>query len=134
MKHQGQTQALTRPDPQPADTEGTAITALADALAHGGLPGDGALANALEQAAAEPAGTARQASAQQALSLAGVLLGGGGITEGQYQDVASVLQPTGATTTTTTPTTTVPTQPFQTPFSQGDGHDHDRGDGGGDPG
>ena len=131
-KHHGRTQALTRPDPQPSDSEGSAIAALATALANGGLPGDGALGAALEETAAEPPGTARQAAAQQALSLAGVLLGGGGISPGQYQDVANVLHTTGATTTTTTDP--VPTQPFQTPFSQGHGHDHDRGYGGGDPG
>jgi serine/threonine protein kinase len=131
-KHHGQTQALTRPDPKPTDSEGSAISALATALANGGLRGDGALASALEETAAEPPGTDRAASAQQALSLAGVLLGGGGITLGQYQDVANVLQATGATTTTTTGA--VPTQPFEAPFSQGHGHDHDRGYGGGDPG
>ena len=123
------TQALTRPDPQPTDTEGSAITALATSLADGGLPGDGALASALQETAAQAPGPARQASAQQALSLAGVLLDGGGITSGQYQDVVNVLQPTGATTTTTTTTTTVtaPSQPFQTPIFGGHGHGHDRG-------
>jgi eukaryotic-like serine/threonine-protein kinase len=127
------TQALTRPAPKPPDTEGSAITALATALAGGGLPGDGALASVLQETAAAAPGAARQASAQQALSLAGVLLGGGAITPGQYQDVANVLQPTGATTTTTTTSTvTVPTQPFQTPSFQGHGHDHERKyDGGG---
>jgi hypothetical protein len=128
-KH-GRTQALTRPDPKPTDTEGSAITALATTLANGGLPGDGALASALQETAAERPGAARQASAQQALSLAGVLLDGGGITAAQYQDVSNVLQATGATTTTTT-TVTPPTQPFQTPLSEGHGHDHDRGYGGG---
>ncbi len=123
--HDGRTQALTRPDTKPTDTEGSAITALATALANGGLPGDGALASALKETAAEPAGTARQASAQQALSLAGVLLGAGGITPGQYQDVANVLHPTGATTTTTV---TVPTQ---MPFFHGHGHPHGEGYGGG---
>jgi hypothetical protein len=130
-KHHGRTQALTRPLPKPTDTEGSAITALAAALASGGLPGDGALASALQETAAEPPGTARQASAQQALALAGVLLDGGGITSGQYQDVANVLQPTGAPTTTTV---TVPTQPLQMPFFGGHGHGHDRGGGGGGQG
>ena len=127
-KHDVRTQALARPDPKPSDSEGSAITALATTLADGGLPGDGALASALQETAAEPPGADRQAAAQQALSLAGVLLGGGGITSGQYQDVANVLQPTGATTTTTT--VTVPTEPLQTPFFQGHGHDHDRRYGG----
>jgi serine/threonine protein kinase len=123
--HDGRTQALTRPDTKPTDTEGPAITALATALANGGLPGDDTLAGALRETAAEPAGTARQASARQALSLAGVLLGAGGITPGQYQDVANVLHPTGTTTTTTV---TVPTQ---LPFFHGHGHHHGEGYGGG---
>jgi hypothetical protein len=125
------TQALTRPDPKPTDTEGSAITALATALANGGLPGDGPLASALQETAAQPPGPARQLAAQQALSLAGLLLGGGGITSGQYRDVSNVLQPTGATTTTTTTTATPPTQPFQTPFFQGHGHHQAPGYGGG---
>jgi hypothetical protein len=128
------TQALRRPDPKPTDTEGSAIRTLATALANGGLPGDGALASALQETAAQPIGAARQASAQQALSLAGVLLGGGGITSGQYQDVSSVLLPTGATTPATTTTAAPPTQPFQTPFFQGHGHHHEQGYGGGDRG
>ena len=84
-----------------------------------------------QETAAQPPGPARQLAAQQALSLAGLLLGGGGITSGQYQDVSNVLQPTGATTTTTTTTATPPTQPFQTPFFQGHGHHHAPGYGGG---
>jgi hypothetical protein len=123
-KHHARTQALTRPDRQPTDTEGSAITALATSVGGGGLPGDGALASALQETAAQAPGPARQASAQQALSLAGVLLDGGGISSGQYQDVVNVLQPTGATTTTTT---TAPSQPFQTPIFGGHGHGHDRG-------
>jgi eukaryotic-like serine/threonine-protein kinase len=128
-KHHVRTQALTRPDPPPTDTERSAITALATSLADGGQPGDGALAGALQQTAAQAPGPARQASAQQALSLAGVLLDGGGITSGQYQEVVNVLQPTGATTTTTTTTTTVtaPSPPLQTPIFGGHGHGHDRG-------
>ena len=128
-KHHVRTQAVTRPAPQPADTEGSAITALATSLADGGLPGDGPLASALQQTAAQAPGPARQASAQQALSLAGVLLDGGGISSAQYQDAVNVLQPTGATTTTTTTSTTVPAppQPFQTPIFGGHGHGHDRG-------
>jgi serine/threonine-protein kinase len=123
-KHHARTQALTRPDRQPIDTEGSAITALATSLGDGGLPGDGALASALQETAAQAPGAARQASAQQALSLAGVLLDGGGISPGQYQDVVNVLQPTGATTTTTT---NAPSRPFQTPIFGGHGHGHDRG-------
>jgi hypothetical protein len=128
-KHHVRTQAVTRPAPQPPDTEGSAITALATSLADGGLPGDGPLASALQQTAAQAPGPARQASAQRALSLAGVLLDGGGISSAQYQDAVDVLQPTGATTTTTTTSTTVPAppQPFQTPIFGGHGHGHDRG-------
>jgi serine/threonine-protein kinase len=121
-QHLVHTQALTRPDPSPADTEGTAIATLAAALADGGLPGDGTLASALRQAASAAPGSARQASARLALALAGVLLDAGGITPGQYQDVVNVLRPTGAT-----PTTTAPAAPFLTPIigGQGRGRWHD---------
>ena len=44
----------------------------------------------------------RQASAEQALSLAQVLVNGNGITAEQYQDVVSTLEATGATVPTTT--------------------------------
>jgi hypothetical protein len=133
------TQALTRKAPKKTDAEAAALTALAATLANGGLPGDGALASALQQAAAQSPGAARQSAAQQALSLAGVLLDGGGITSGQYQDVVNVLQAAGATvpTTTTTTTTTIvaaPTLPVRTPFFPGHGHGHDRAYGGGDQG
>jgi eukaryotic-like serine/threonine-protein kinase len=124
-----QTQALTSPSTTPTtDAESSAISALATSLANGGLPGDGALASALQSTAALPAGADRQSSAQQALSLAGVLLDGGGITSGQYQDVLNVLEPTGATVTTTP--TTDPSQPFQSPFFGGHDHAHGRDDSG----
>jgi len=140
VTHHGRTQAVTRQAPKETDAEAAALTVLAAALADGGLPGDGALASALQQTAAQPQGAGRQSAAQQALSLAGVLLGGGGITSGQYQDVVNVLQaagatvPTTTTTTTTTTTVTVPTQHVRTPFFPGHGHGHDRGYGGGDQG
>jgi len=124
------TQAVTRPNPTPTtDAVSSAITSLATTLANGGLPGDGVLAGALQATAAQPPGADQQSSAQQALSLAQVLLDGGGITPGQYQDVVNVLQPTGATVTTTV---TVPPQRFQVPFFHG--HGHDRGDGAGGQG
>jgi len=127
-----QTQALTHSTTTPTtDAEVSAISALATSLANGGSPGDGALASALQATAAEPPGTDRESSAQGALSLAGLLLDGGGITSGQYQDVVTVLQPTGATVTTTT-STTAPTQQFQVPFFHG--HGHGQGDGGGGQG
>jgi serine/threonine-protein kinase len=127
-----QTQVLTRPSTTPTtDAESSAISALATSLANGGFRGDGALASALQATAAEPPGTGRESSAQGTLALAGVLLDGGGITSGQYQDVVTVLQPTGATVTTTT-STTAPTRQFQVPFFQG--HGHGRGDGGGSQG
>jgi hypothetical protein len=127
-----ETQAVTRPSTTPTtDPVSSAITALATSLAQAGSPGDGALAAALQATADEPAGPDQQASAQQTLSLAGVLLDGGGITSGQYRDVVNVLQPTGATETTTTtvpaPTATAPTQPFPTPFFPGHGHGHGPG-------
>ena len=94
---------------QTTDPERTAIRSLAAALAGGGLPGDPALARVLKTAAAEPAGAGRTARAQQAASLAQVLLDEGAITSGQYQDVLDVLAPTGATPPTTP--AAVPTQP-----------------------
>ncbi len=137
--HRERTQghALTGTDPTPTtDAESSAITAVATSISSGGFPGDGALASALQATADEPAGADRQASAQQTLALAGVLLDGGGITAGQYQDVVNVLQPTGATVTTTTvttPTAPAPTPQFPGPF-QGHGHDHGQGGGPGDQG
>jgi len=104
-----------------ADPEGTAIRQLAASLAGAGLPGDGALASALEATADQHPGPRRTTSAENALSLAQVLLAGGGLTPVQYQDVVSTLQPTGAAvpTTTTTTTTTAPPPP-----AHGPGHPH----------
>ena len=115
------------------DAERGAIRALAAQIAQGGMPGDQAMATALDAVAAEPAGTQRQASAEQALSLAQVLVNGSGISADQYQDVVSTLEPTGATvptTTTTTTTTTVPQPSLFEPFG-GHGFHHDHGGGGG---
>ena len=113
------------------DTQGGAIRSLATSLANAGLPGDGAMARALDVAAGQRPGANREAAAQQAILLAVVLLAGGGITSSQFQDVVSVLQPTGATvpTTTTTPASTVPS----TPTPAGHGPHHDQGPGGGKP-
>ena len=105
-----------------------AIRSLATALANGGFPGDRALAKALDAVAAHPPGAGERASAQQALSLAQALLGGGGITSGQYQDVENVLQPTGGTGPATA-STTAPSPTRRAPGA------HDHGPGGpGDPG
>ena len=120
-------QALTRTTPPAADAEASAIRALATSLANGALPGDGALAAALDATAAQQPGVDRQSSAQQVLSLAQVLLAGGGISGGQYQDVVNVVQPTGATVTTTT-TSTAPQPGLPGLLFPGHGH----GDGGGD--
>jgi eukaryotic-like serine/threonine-protein kinase len=120
------TRALTRPSTTPTpDPESSAISTLATSLADGAFPGDSALASALQATAAQAVGAGREAAAQQTLSLAGVLLDGGGITSGQYQDIVTVLQPTGATVTTTT---TAPAPPQ--PLSGGHGHDRTHGDGG----
>ena len=109
----------------PQDPERIAITTLASSLASGGLPGDSALASALAATAAEPPGPDRQALAQQTLSLAQVLLDGGGITNGQYQDVVAALEPTGATPPTpdTVPTPSQPGGPLGGAGS-GTGHRH----------
>jgi len=110
------------------DPERQAIRSLATSLASGGLPGDPALASALRAAADEPPGAARQAAAEQALVLGSVLLAGGGISDAQFQDVASILQPTGATVPTTVPPTT---QPAPVPPGQQDHHGHGDNQGGG---
>ncbi len=110
----------------PTDAVSSAIAALATSLAGDGLPGDGALANALGAIAGQPPGLDRQTSAQQVLSLARVLLDGGGITSGQYQSVVNVLQPAGATGSTTPPTTAAQAPG---PFFQPHGHDHGHGQG-----
>ena len=110
----------------PTDAVSSAIAALATSLAGDGLPGDGALANALGATAGQPPGPDRQTSAQQVLSLARVLLDGGGITSGQYQSVVNVLQPAGATGSTTPPTTAAQAPG---PFFQPHGHDHGHGQG-----
>ena len=120
---QPRTPALTRATPPPpADAERSAITALAASLAHGGLPGDGALAAALDATAAQQPGVDRESSAQQVLSLAQVLLDGGGISAGQYHDVVNILRPTGATVTTTTSTAPQPGLPGLLFPGHGPGH------------
>jgi eukaryotic-like serine/threonine-protein kinase len=119
----------------PQDPERTAIDTLATSLANGGLSGDGALASALTATAAEPAGPGREALAQQTLSLAQVLLDGGGITNGQYQEVVSALEPTGATPPTpiTVPTPSQPGGLFGgSGPGAGHGHGHRHQDGLGD--
>ena len=65
------TQALTRPidDTIDRDPESAAITSLATSLANGGLPGDGALASALQATAAAPPGAARAVLAPSRRSL-----------------------------------------------------------------
>jgi serine/threonine-protein kinase len=112
----------------PSDPERTAITQLARSLAGGGLPGDGALASALDATAAESPGAGREAAAEATLTLAGVLVAGGGITSGQFQDVATVLAPTGATVPTTTVPTTTP--PPAGPAGHGHGPGADKSQGG----
>ena len=109
-----------------ADSERTAIRSLAASLASDGLPGDNALASALQATAAQPPGAAREAAAEQALLLGSVLLAGDGISAAQYQDVVSILQPTGAPV----PTTTVPTTQPPPPGPGPGGHDKHGGQGG----
>ena len=128
---QPHTQALTRPTrttPPEDDAEGTAIRSLALSLTTGGLPGDGALATVLEATAGQAPGAARLSSAQQALTLAQVLLDGDGISSRQYQAVVSILQPTGATVTTTTTAPPALGPALTRPLFQGQGHGHGHGD------
>jgi hypothetical protein len=127
----GPTAGATSHQVSRTDSVGTAVRALAGALAGSGLPGDRALASGLDETAAQHPGAGRVAAAQNALSLAEVLLAGGGITPAQYQDVVNTLLPTGATvptTTTTTTTTTIPPQPAAP--RHGPHHGSDGGDGG----
>ncbi len=113
---------------QDTDPARAAIRNLATALADGGFSGDTGLANALASVAAQPPGAARQAAAQRALSLAQVLVDRGDITSGQYQDVQSALQPTGASVPAPSPTiATIPPATISTPGSHGHGQDHDHG-------
>ncbi|MGO9857627.1 MAG: protein kinase domain-containing protein [Acidimicrobiales bacterium] len=112
---------------QDTDPERAAIRSLATALGDGGFSGGTTMAKALDAVAAQPPGAGRQAAAQRALSLAQVLLGGGDITSGQYQDVQSVLQPLGGTE----PTTTTSTPPAPSGPQRGG---HDRGHDPGGPG
>jgi serine/threonine-protein kinase len=109
-----------------ADAEGTALRSLATSLSNAGLPGDDAIARALDVTAGQTPGANRQAAAEQAIALAVVLLAGGGITSTQYQEIANALQATGATVPTTVPPTTVPT----TPTHSGPAPHHDKGPGG----
>jgi hypothetical protein len=104
------------------DPQATSIRQLAASVASGGLPGDAALASSLDATAAAKAGAARETAAEATLTLAGVLYAGGGISGTQFQDVASVLQSTGATIPTTTVPTTAP------PKGSGPGHGHGGGD------
>jgi non-specific serine/threonine protein kinase/serine/threonine-protein kinase len=116
------------------DIQARAIKRLATSLQGGGFPGDHALATSLDSVAAAKRGVARKSAAQQTLNLAGVLLAGGGITDGQFQDTATVLQATGATAPTTTTTTTT-TVPVTTPTKPAPGgHQHGPGGDKGGPG
>ena len=127
----GPTAAATSHRVAHTDSGVKAIRALAASLAAAGLPGDRSVAGALGATASEHPGTARVTAAGIALSLAQVLLAGGGITPAQYQDVVNTLQPTGATvptTTTTTATTTTTTPP--PPAVAHHGPHHGAGEGG----
>lgn len=120
--------------PSPSVAQAAAIRRVAASLARGNLPGDPALASSLDATAAAKPGFRRESAAQQSLNLAGVLLAGGGITQAQFQDVASVLQATGATvptTTTTTSSTTTTTVPSTVPTPPGRGHKDHAGPAGG---
>ncbi len=123
------TQALTRTTLPAFDAESKAIGSLALSLTTGGLPGDGALAAVLEATAVQAPGPARLSAADQALTLAQVLLDGGGISHRQYQAVVSILQPTGATVTTTTTALPAPGRTSPGPLFEHHGHGHGHEDG-----
>ncbi len=120
----------------PSDPVGSDLRSAAGTVAAGSMPGDAVLAQALDQTAAQPAGTHRTAVAQQAIALGQVLLDAGAITSGEYQDAASALEAAGASpadvplnplnTTTTAPGPPGPGQGS----GHGHGHDHSGPDGG----
>jgi serine/threonine-protein kinase len=129
----------TAPAPSPpVDTVGAALTAEATSLSDGAMPGDQALASALDATAAQPPGPSRVAAAQQAMGLAEILRFGGGITTDQYQAATATLESAGATppATSTAPqeTPSQQTPPQQTPAvpPSDHGHGHGGGDGQGD--
>jgi hypothetical protein len=124
--HEAQAASHTSGAQTPADQTATALRLQARSLTNGGLPGDPALANALDTTAAQKAGAARAAAATEAQALAQVLLAGGGIDLEQYQAITPALQAAGATITPIDPVTT--TTPGPPP-----GHGHGNG-GGGDQG
>jgi eukaryotic-like serine/threonine-protein kinase len=109
------------------DPEATAITSLASSLVADGLPGDAALAAALEGTAGQPAGPSRQAAAAQTLALAQVLLDEGGISHAQEREVVAILQPAGATPGTAPDSIPAPNLPGG--LFGGHGHDHGAGQG-----
>ena len=113
------------------DPEGTAVRQLAASLRSDGLPGDAALASSLDATAAAKPGAARETAAEEALTLAGVLYAGGGISGSQFQDVATVLTPTGAPVPATTVPTTAPPAPTPGPKGPGPKPGHGGGDQGG---
>jgi serine/threonine-protein kinase len=120
---------------QPVDTVGAALTSEATSLTAGAMPGDNALAGALEATAAQPPGPGRINAAQQAMALAQVLQFGGGISSDQYQTVTAVLESAGASppVVPTAPATTPPQQTPQpqTPPAPPSDHGHGQGHGNG---
>ncbi len=123
----------------PVDSVGAALKAEAASLSSGAMPGDGALAGALDATAALQPGPARVDAAQQAMTLAQGLQVGGVITTGEYQAAVAVLESAGATppvvSTAPQETPSSQTPSSQTPSSQtppappGHGNGHGHGDG-----
>ncbi len=120
------------------DPDVTAIDTLAASLAGDGGAGDAALAAALETTATQPAGPARQASAQRTLDLASLLLDAGALTRSQYDDVVTALAPAGASAVGVAGTPPSAPAPAGSPGPAGGGpapghlHGHDSGPGSGD--
>jgi serine/threonine-protein kinase len=114
---------------RPKDPVGTELRSAAAAISAGTSPGDALMAQALNEAAAQPPGSSRVAVAQQGLALAEVLLVGGGITPAEYQNAVSALEATGASPASVPvnplPLTTTPSAPSGPPAH------HGHGDGGG---
>jgi serine/threonine-protein kinase len=115
---------------RPADPVGTQLRAAAATISADTLPGDAVMAQALNEAAAQPAGASRVAVAQEALALAHVLSVSGAITTGEYQDAVTALEATGASPAALPLNPSPLNTPPSAPPAHDHGHGHDSGTGG----
>jgi hypothetical protein len=130
--HPGPTHSAARPPAprtvhtvaRPTDPVGTQLRAAAATIAAGTLPGDAVMAQALDAAAAQPAGSSRVAVAQEALALADVLSVAGTISTSEYGDAVTALEATGASPAALPVDPSPLSTPSSPPAGQPPGHDH----------